>query len=196
MNLHLINDDKYLRAILDAIPYMVLISDKDYLILDANKEAIRFIGSNPEKVLYRLCGEALHCLNAHTSKGGCGTTPLCADCVIRQTMKEITAETPSVRKTGKMRLLQAGQMRIVWFSVTASRFEYQDEPLELLVLEDVTELVELRQIIPICSHCRKVRDDANFWHHVEDYLHKHTGVQFSHGLCPDCLNAHYPEYGK
>jgi hypothetical protein len=50
-----------------------------------------------------------------------------------------------------------------------------------------------RRIIPICSHCRKVRDDQDYWQEVENYLHQFTSVRFSHGICPDCLKKHYRE---
>ena len=65
-----------------------------------------------------------------------------------------------------------------------------DAERERLVTDLRTALAEvkvLREIIPICSYCRKVRDDDDYWHTVEAYLHRHTGTQFSHGVCPDCL---------
>lgn len=45
----------------------------------------------------------------------------------------------------------------------------------------------------MCSHCRKVRDDAGVWSRLESYLSVHTDTLFSHGLCPDCLREYYPE---
>ncbi len=60
---------------------------------------------------------------------------------------------------------------------------------EVLVreLQDaLTELQTLRDILPICSYCRKVRDDKDYWHSVEAYVAKHTATQFSHSICPDC----------
>lgn len=51
----------------------------------------------------------------------------------------------------------------------------------------LAEVKTLREIIPICSYCRKVRDDDDYWQHVESYIHAHTGARFSHGVCPDCL---------
>ena len=48
------------------------------------------------------------------------------------------------------------------------------------------EITALRSIIPICSSCRKVRDDDGFWETVDTYMHKRTDIQFSHSICPDC----------
>ena len=56
-------------------------------------------------------------------------------------------------------------------------------------LEDVKTLSGL---IPICSHCKKVRDDSGYWEQVEFYLAKRTNADFSHGICPDCLKQFYP----
>jgi len=47
-------------------------------------------------------------------------------------------------------------------------------------------------LLPVCSHCRGVRDDEGYWSTVEDYLARHTELGLSHGVCPDCLKTHYP----
>ena len=58
----------------------------------------------------------------------------------------------------------------------------------------VTELQEaldnvqrLEGMLPICSYCKKIRDDHDYWQQVETYMSKHAGVQFTHGICPDCI---------
>ncbi|MFO7849941.1 MAG: response regulator [Spirochaetia bacterium] len=56
------------------------------------------------------------------------------------------------------------------------------------------EVRNLRQIIPICAHCKKVRDDRGYWQNVEQYFRKYNSIEFSHGLCPECLEELYPEY--
>jgi len=52
----------------------------------------------------------------------------------------------------------------------------------------------LQGILPICSFCKKIRDDQGYWDQVESYLFKHSEVQFSHGICPACMQEHYAEY--
>jgi phosphoserine phosphatase RsbU/P len=54
----------------------------------------------------------------------------------------------------------------------------------------------LQGIIPICSFCKKIRDDRGYWSQVEAYLSLHSDAQFSHGFCPDCVSRHYPEIEK
>jgi CheY-like chemotaxis protein len=46
---------------------------------------------------------------------------------------------------------------------------------------------QLQGLLPICSYCKKVRDDSNYWQRVEHYISEHSEVQFSHGICPECF---------
>jgi hypothetical protein len=60
----------------------------------------------------------------------------------------------------------------------------------------LNEIKQLRGIIPICSSCKKIRDDAGFWHQVESYIHDHSEAEFSHSICPDCMKKLYPDFVK
>jgi PAS domain S-box-containing protein len=55
------------------------------------------------------------------------------------------------------------------------------------------EVKQLSGLLPICSHCKKIRDDKGYWHRVEVYIKDHTGADFSHGLCPECLEKYYKD---
>jgi len=57
----------------------------------------------------------------------------------------------------------------------------------------LAEVRELQEFLPICSYCRKIRDDENFWHSVESYITAHTKSHFSHGICPDCYTKEFEE---
>lgn len=64
------------------------------------------------------------------------------------------------------------------------------EGLSKRVLELEQALVQIKQLqglLPICSYCKKIRDDGNYWHQVEAYLSQHSDVKFSHGICPHCF---------
>jgi DNA-binding response OmpR family regulator len=50
----------------------------------------------------------------------------------------------------------------------------------------LSKVKQLQGLLPICSYCKKVRPDRDYWEQVEDYVAQHTGVQFSHGICPTC----------
>lgn len=57
----------------------------------------------------------------------------------------------------------------------------------------LTELKTLRGLLPICAHCKDVRNDAGYWHSIEDYLSAHTEADFSHAVCPKCFQQYYPK---
>jgi len=56
------------------------------------------------------------------------------------------------------------------------------------------EVKTLQGILPICSYCKSILNDAGAWEQMEAYVSRHSGAQFSHGLCPKCLAEHYPDY--
>ena len=56
------------------------------------------------------------------------------------------------------------------------------------ILEFTTQIRVLKELIPICMYCKRVRDDSNYWDQVEHYIHEHTGSNFSHGICPECFD--------
>jgi phosphoserine phosphatase RsbU/P len=73
------------------------------------------------------------------------------------------------------------------------------EKLALQVQELRTALDHIKTlqgIIPICSFCKKIRDDQGYWSQVEAYLSLHSDAQFSHGFCPECMGRHFPEIEK
>jgi hypothetical protein len=53
------------------------------------------------------------------------------------------------------------------------------------------EVKTLKGIVPICSFCKKIRDDKGYWDQVEVYVSQHTEADFSHGICPECMKKHY-----
>jgi sigma-B regulation protein RsbU (phosphoserine phosphatase) len=56
------------------------------------------------------------------------------------------------------------------------------------ILRFTTQVRQLEAFLPICSYCKKVRDDRNYWQQIETYINARTGSEFSHSVCPDCYN--------
>jgi two-component system sensor histidine kinase TtrS len=81
-----------------------------------------------------------------------------------------------------------------WREVSKARKTIEKKNKEL---EDAFNQIEsLKGILPICSFCSQIRDDDGDWHQVEDYFEGKTEALFSHGICPDCANEHYPEFAQ
>jgi uncharacterized protein with PIN domain len=57
----------------------------------------------------------------------------------------------------------------------------------------LAHLKTLSGLLPICSHCKAIRADKDYWQSVERYVGSHSEAVFSHGICPDCLKKYYPE---
>ncbi len=77
------------------------------------------------------------------------------------------------------------------------RRKKEEEKKKQLITElqqTLHEVKTLRGIIPICSFCKKIRDDKGYWSQVEVYVKKHSEADFSHSLCPECAKKHYPEF--
>jgi len=55
------------------------------------------------------------------------------------------------------------------------------------------EIKTLHGIIPICAHCKQIRDDEGLWKRMEEYIHEHSEAKFSHGICLDCIKKYYPD---
>lgn len=78
----------------------------------------------------------------------------------------------------------------------SERIKAEEEKEELIsqLQKSISEIKTLRGILPICSYCKKIRDDEGYWNQVEVYVKQHSDARFSHGICPDCMEKHYPEY--
>jgi PAS domain S-box-containing protein len=56
------------------------------------------------------------------------------------------------------------------------------------------EILQLSGLLPICAHCKRICDDEGEWRQIEVYVRDHSEADFSHGICPDCLQTHFPTY--
>lgn len=54
------------------------------------------------------------------------------------------------------------------------------------ILRYTTQVRQLEELMPICTYCKKIRDDQNYWQQIEGYINERTGSEFSHSICPDC----------
>ena len=73
------------------------------------------------------------------------------------------------------------------------RIEEEREKLIKELQEAIKEIKTLRGILPLCSFCKKIRDDKGYWEQVDVYIHKHSQADISHGICPECAKEHYPD---
>ena len=89
-----------------------------------------------------------------------------------------------------------------YFLTTAKPFKKEgDGSVEFVICisKDITELRNtqeqlktLKGLIPICSNCKNIKNDEGSWQQLEEYISKHSEAQFSHGICPECVQSLYP----
>ncbi len=101
-----------------------------------------------------------------------------------------------VRKDGKQAVLSISTALLTFDT---------DLTLVLGLMQDVTEdeikrqqiekeVTQLKELLPICSSCKSVRDEQGFWHDFETYLDKHLSATVTHGICPVCVRKLYPDF--
>lgn len=185
-----------IRTVFDALPSWLFIVDEDVRILEYNAAAGQLLTGKREAVLKRRGGEVLNCLHSKDVPEGCGRTAFCHNCVIRNSVSEAAHGNRIVRRRTRMEIVRDEQKLEIYALITASPFPFKGRPLVLLVIEDISEIAELRRMIPICSVCREVRDEKETWSQVEAYFKEHWDVDFTHGLCPKCLQLELDKIEK
>jgi hypothetical protein len=83
--------------------------------------------------------------------------------------------------------------------VQSSRFFLQAKRSRMLILDlqkSLKEVKALRGLLPICSSCKKVRDDKGYWNQIESYIQERSDAEFSHSICPECAKKLYPDLYK
>jgi PAS domain S-box-containing protein len=67
-----------------------------------------------------------------------------------------------------------------------------------LIIEELSEAARdvrtLSGLLPICSYCKKIRNDKGYWEQIENYIRSRSDIEFSHGICPDCMDKYYKKY--
>ncbi len=180
--------------IMNTIPVPILLVDDDVRILDLNSAASAAFGVSREVARLRRGGDALHCLHSRDVPEGCGRGPACQSCVIRNSVSSSVKGAGTTRRRMKFEIEAQPRNKELELLISASPFPQAGTNVVLLVIEDITELSRLRAIIPICSQCKRIRNEAEYWEQVEAYFHDYIGVDFSHGLCPECWREIYGKY--
>lgn len=79
---------------------------------------------------------------------------------------------------------------VAWLARTTWRRQLQAQAEREHLIDELTaalaEVKQLKGMLPICGHCKKIRDDQGYWKHLESYLSEHSEATFTHGVCPDC----------
>jgi PAS domain S-box-containing protein len=105
-------------------------------------------------------------------------------------------EFPVALSTSTIRDEKGNALALVGVAQDITERMLAEEKLRQSNIELQTALAEVKTLsgmLPICASCKKIRDDKGYWNQLESYIVHHTDAQFTHGLCPDCVKALYPD---
>jgi len=182
----LLPEGSSLLALLDAFPSPAVIADANVTVLEANRAARQWLGDGVGTQLSLPPGSLLHCIFPQDSRGDCGTTEFCSSCVLRRSMEAVAAGRPAPRRLAHMILGTAGSSEDRWFLISASPLTLEGRKLVLVVLEDATQLVELRELLPLCPGCGASREASDLLAQARVFLRKHPDFLRADELCAEC----------
>ena len=176
------------EIVFQVTPLPMFIVDEAARIAEFNVAAGAFVGKNRLEIVGGRLGDILGCVNGSKGPAGCGSSSECQDCAVRNGVRVANNGHITHQVKAKLERVRGGKPEVDQILVTATPFKGgRDQPLVLLILENISEVVKLRELLPVCVHCKKIRDDREYWHEVDVYFTQHLEIDFSHGLCPDCL---------
>ncbi|MBN2372156.1 PAS domain S-box protein, partial [bacterium] len=94
-----------------------------------------------------------------------------------------------IGKNGKSKFIASTAIDIT----ELKQAEEEREKLINRLKKALAEITQLSGMLPICASCKKIRDDKGYWHQVESYIRDHAGIEFTHGLCPECAKKYCPD---
>ena len=165
----------------------------DYIFLEVNDAFEKLTGLKKNDIIGKKVTEVLPGIESDPADwiGVFGKTALQGICASFENYAESIKKWYSVTSSCP----QKGYFIAVFEDITErKKTELERDGLIHQLQQALAEVKTLRGIVPICSFCKKIRDDKGYWNQVEVYVKAHTHADFSHSFCPDCAKKHYPEF--
>jgi PAS domain S-box-containing protein len=188
--------EKRLTGIFNSMLSGVMIIDEEsHKIVDVNPAALALFGMSRQEVIGRHC----HTFICPAQEGACPVTDmgLAVDHSERTILNRQGEEIPILKSVAKETI--NGQRYLIESFVDIRDRKKIEQEKEILIgelQEAIAQVKTLSGIVPICMHCKNIRDDKGYWNKVEQFLAEYSGAQFSHGICDDCIREHYPEVAE
>jgi PleD family two-component response regulator len=87
-------------------------------------------------------------------------------------------------------------IRAMRYAIERKKLEIEREKIIEKLQDALAKIKTLSGLLPICSFCKKIRDDKGYWNQIEVYVRQHSDASFSHSICPECAKKHYPNLYK
>ena len=116
----------------------------------------------------------------------------CSQAAFAITSQRLVDERTAKLKKTQQKLLKANQ-RLKADIIKRKRTEKALLQERNKLHQALSQVKTLKGLLPICSNCKKIRDDKGYWNQIESYVQKHSEVDFSHSICPKCAETLYPD---
>jgi transcriptional regulator with PAS, ATPase and Fis domain len=181
--------------ILNNIAGPVIIISPDYEILDANKAAVSQYNTTKEAIVGQKCHKVTHKYDKPCWEEGV-QCPLSASVIGKKQNKVIHQHEYGGKKVFEEIIttpVMNDQNEVVYL---VEEFRNINAVMKHKEIIDHlrSELEELKGIIPICASCKSIRDDNGYWQKLETYISQRSAADFSHGICPDCIEKFYSDF--
>lgn len=151
------------KEILDAIPAFIFLFDKEANILHCNSAAAKLCGKNKELILLRKPGNVLGCIYSYVKPEGCGYANECQKCPIRTAIRIAFNRESFSRKSARLQLVKNNVSTDFYALITATLITRENDSFVTLIIEDISEVIALQKLIPICVKCKKIKDEDQYW---------------------------------
>ena len=190
-----------LRTLIDNLPDAIFVKDVECRKIIANPMDIRYMGVQSEKDVIGKTDFDFY-LPTEAAKYYADDKS-----VIESGIPIINGESYILDKQGNkiytlffkipLRDEQGNIIGLVGVARDITERKRIEEERERLIAELQTALADVKTLsglVPICSNCKKIRDDKGYWTQIEGYIQEHSQAKFTHGVCPDCMDKLYPNF--
>lgn len=182
-----------LRKAVDASGEVIFMTDRDGMITFVNAEFTRVYGYSTAEVVGKSTPRILKSGIMKPEEYETFWKTLLSNRVVRGELINKTKDGRLLIVEGSANPILDDHQEIIGFlaiqrDITA-RKQMEDE-----LRKAVAQVKTLQEFLPICSSCKKIRDEQGSWSQVESYISKHSNTRFSHDICPECAKKLYPDY--
>jgi PAS domain S-box-containing protein len=191
------SEDRFATAFrLSPAPLMIS-SIEEGRFLDVNERGLTMLGYMREEMVGHTSAE-LSLFNDHEA-GNTLVAKMLRQGFLRDELIQLRTKKGEIREVlWSAETIKHKDRNVILYLLydITERQQAENERAKLLskLQKAISEIHILSGLIPICSSCKKIRDDKGYWNQIESYIEEHSAAEFSHGICPECTKKLYPHY--
>lgn len=172
-------------SLLKTMPLAIVIVNREGRVQIMNEAAQTLFCISNREAYMRKSGEVFKCIHAERLEG-CGGSQACLECIVRNSVSDALSRRTFSQRKGVFDIRRDGEDIRLGLLITTSAIIYKNDPMVILLVEDVSAVTQLKGLIPICASCHRIRDKRGEWMSLEKYLSTYAEVELTHDCCPFC----------